>query len=279
MKNIDKAKHISCIDILRDYGFDPLDKQAGAYFFLSPWRNEKVPSLAVYANNRWIDYGEELRSKDAIDLYQRLHKTEFKETVSLLIGSDYKKLDKLDFKKEPGTIIHDTREIKDKSLSAYLKRRMIDLDVARKYCEEMDVEFGKKPGIVRKVISFKNDLGGYELRSFRHKASCSPKTITTIKGLNESLVFEGFFDFLSYLMWSRKDTLERTVVVLNGVGLWVVALSVFEVCDMNHLFLNNDAAGQKKTTEISNIVPSRDHSYRYKEYNDLNDFIRGIKHG
>jgi hypothetical protein len=49
-------------------------------------------------------------------------------------------------------------------------------------------------------LGFKNDSGGYELRSEFFKGSNSPKDITAFKNRGKKVAaFEGFFDFLSFI--------------------------------------------------------------------------------
>ena len=277
MTRLEKAKHKSCIDILLDSGYSPVDKQRGAYMFLSPWRNENVPSLCVYENNKWVDFGEDIRAKDSVDLYSRLHGTNFKKSLDKLLDEDFSNVEKLEFNKKPGITVRDVRKITNKSLEDYIKSRKICVDLARIYCKELDIEFARSPGKLRTVIGFKNNLGGYEVRSSFYKRSVSPKSITSIEGGIESLVFEGFFELLSYLMWIRKDSTDNSIIVLNSTSMWMIALNYMKDFNLNHLFLNNDESGQKKISEMSSLTKCIDHSNKYSEYNDLNDFLRGIK--
>lgn len=273
---LEEAKHVSCLEILQESGHDPVDKTGGEYFFYAPWRAEKLPSLIVYPNNKWSDFGEDKRAKDVIDLYSRLHGTSFHESIDRLIGVPREKVKSLEVDRKPKSKINSIQELSDPSLFGYLKKRKIEPSLAKIYCKEVHIEFFKKPGEVKRLIGFKNDLGGYELRSNWSKSSTSPKTITHLEGAGESVVFEGFFEFLSYLTWIRKETVSAGVIVLNGVGMWEIALKVMQNYH-NNLFLNNDKAGKEKTATFLEKSNSTDHSFRYEGYNDINDFIRNIK--
>ena len=60
------------------------------------------------------------------------------------------------------------------------------------------------------------------MRDKNFKGSFSPKDITTIKGVDGSkklLLFEGFIDFLSYLTYIKRVSLDSNIIVLNSVGL------------------------------------------------------------
>ena len=100
------------------------------------------------------------------------------------------------------------REISSFVLIRYLHKRRIPIDIAKKFCKEIDYElYGKN----YYAIGFKNDAGGYELRNEKFKASSSPKDITLIKNDAEKLaVFEGFFNFLSYQAIHQKQEQPNT---------------------------------------------------------------------
>jgi hypothetical protein len=88
-------------------------------------------------------------------------------------------------------------------LERYLIHRRISLDVANKYCNE--IIYGLN-GRQYYSIGFKNDAGGYELRNQYYKASSSPKDIKTFDiGSKEAVVFEGFFDFLSFISMNKNQ--------------------------------------------------------------------------
>ena len=88
---------------------------------------------------------------------------------------------------------------------SYLTGRGIDPAIARTYCREVRYTIGGKEYF---AVGFRNDAGGWELRSERFKGGSSPKHITTLdNGSDTAMAFEGFIDFLSYL--SLKGTRYR----------------------------------------------------------------------
>ena len=91
------------------------------------------------------------------------------------------------------------------ALVSYLTGRGIDPAIARTYCREVRYTIGGKEYF---AVGFRNDAGGWELRSARFKGGSSPKHITTLdNGSDMAMAFEGFIDFLSYL--SLKGTRYR----------------------------------------------------------------------
>ena len=67
--------------------------------------------------------------------------------------------------------------------------------------------------------------------------------------------------------------------VLNGVGEVKQLLPYMKGYDSIHCYLDNDDAGKTATKTIMKAYPDMtiDESYRYKGYNDLNDFLAGTK--
>jgi hypothetical protein len=65
-----------------------------------------------------------------------------------------------------------------------------------------------------------NDKGGYELNNKPDFKDCiAPKAITTFRNHASScLVFEGFWDFISYLTIQKIERTKHDVAVLNSVA-------------------------------------------------------------
>jgi hypothetical protein len=95
---------------------------------------------------------------------------------------------------ESKIIILEIRLIAEISLLKYLEKRHIPLNIAEKFCKETDfLIYGK----TKTVIGFRDNAGGYELRSPHFKGSSSPKEVTFFEYNKEQVnVFEGFFSFL-----------------------------------------------------------------------------------
>jgi hypothetical protein len=78
----------------------------------------------------------------------------------------------------------------------YLQQQDIPLDLAKPYYKEVICQLNGKENL---VIGFQNDGGGYKLRNPNFQGSNSPRGIITFHhGASEVVVFERFFDFLSY---------------------------------------------------------------------------------
>ena len=128
------------------------------------------------------------------------------------------------------------------------------------------------------AIGFRNDYGGWELRSERFKGCSTPKHITTIdNGSDKALAFEGFMDFLSYLTNKQNDSPTCNIAVLNAVANIQKVVPFLARHRSIYTFLDNDDAGRKALAEIERLCPQSkviDQSDFYRRHKDLNDYLR-----
>ncbi len=92
-------------------------------------------------------------------------------------------------------------------------------------------------------------------------------------------------DFLSYL--TLKQAGDDTVcidtpcdyLVMNSVNNLKKALEHLQVYEEIHCYLDNDLAGQKTEETIAGMYGGRvrNEAPCYREYKDLNDYLRGKK--
>ena len=160
------------------------------------------------------------------------------------------------------------------ALENYLDSRAIDFSIAKKFCREVHYSVGGRNYF---AIGFRNDYGGWELRSERFKGCSTPKHITTIdNGSDKALAFEGFMDFLSYLTIKRNDS-PCNIAVLNSVANVQKAVPFLARHRSIYTFLDNDDAGRKALAEIERLCPQSnvvDQSNFYRRHKDLNDYLR-----
>lgn len=278
MTKLEKAKEISCESILQESGYDLKNISGGKKFFLAPWRAEGEPSLVVFSNNKWKDFGSG-DNGDAIDLYERIYKVDTSSAINKMLDEEFQEFEQKQKEEdsEPGVIVETVQELTSSTLQAYLQsERKIDPDLARIYCKELHVRFpkGKYPNKVHKAIGFGNDRGGWEFRNNYLKLGTSPKYYTRIEnGFDECVVFEGWIDFLTLLMWTKRDSVDKDVFIYNSTSFLDISIPVLKGYSMNHLFLDNDDTGLRVAKTLKeNWVWSKDHSSRYSEWNDLNEW-------
>src|SRR6266545_2798601 len=108
-------------------------------------------------------------------------------------------------------------------LLRYLEKRKISRKIADQFCSEITYRLNDKKYY---AIGFSNNSGGYELRNEYIKGSSSPKDITFIdKGAKDPAVFEGFFNFLSYLaLYQNREKSIRNFLILNSTSFFEKSL-------------------------------------------------------
>lgn len=264
-REIEQAKTHSCSSYLQSIGISSDAKRSkGRYtFFHSPLRDEKTPSFVVNENkNTWFDYGIGIGG-DSISLVMKLENMSFVDAIHYLNNTTIACYQPKKEKSE--LIILRTLEIESVPLINYLESRMIDVEIARKFCRE--VHFSLK-GKTQYAIGFPNDGGGFELRNKFLKIASSPKDITTInEGSNTVNLFEGFIDFLSVASHFGINSLISTTVVLNSASMiGRVDLSSYK---KKYFWGDNDSTGDGVFNKVEDFVDMR---VLYKEYKDFNDF-------
>jgi len=140
-------------------------------------------------------------------------------------------------------------------LLAFLTERGIDLAAARAHCSEVHYRVAGKSYF---AIGFRNDAGGWELRNPQFKGSSAPKNITTFDRHGDTaLLFEGFFDLLSYLTLQHESDPTADTAVLNSVVNLPRALPFLARHTTIHAFLDNDEAGRLTLERLRSTLPVR----------------------
>lgn len=264
----------------KDYGY------YGMYF--CPFREDQNASFKVdYRQNVWYDFGINAGGS-IIDLVMKLENCCFYEAATCLekdIAGDGRDSfpfhrDNISYKRtnyEPGIAIRDIRGISHPKLIEWVNTRKIDLSLINLYCREVHYQVRDKMYF---SVGFRNDNGGYELSSPPNfKACIPPKAITTINnGHNTCLVFEGFWDFLSYLTLQKIEKTKYDVAILNSVANVQKAIIFLKEHKNIDAYLDNDEGGRKAIQKTkSSSFSVNDMSVRYAEYKDLNDCLCGKK--
>ena len=224
MTVIPYSNRISIRDFLAWRGIQPKYERNGYGMYLSPLREERTPSFKVdYVQNLWYDFGlgeggtlltlvMRLERCDSREAVRRLQNGEKGDTgiasISPGIGEPQGVGGALSVVR-PATVpalrILSDASLRHPALVGYLASRGIVPPVAAAFCREVRYEINGRAFF---AVGFRNDAGGWELRSARFKGGSSPKHITTLdNGSDMAMAFEGFIDFLSYL--SLKGTRYR----------------------------------------------------------------------
>ncbi len=279
--NCEQANQIDLVDYLNSMGFSPSKISGENYWYLSPLHLERTASFKVNKpGNIWYDHGIGKGGKlvDFVCLYLNCQIPEALQKISASsVTANFS------FHKQKAVVLQltvDDRAIHifsiknpiiDPTLIGYLKQRNIDSDVANEFCREIFYKSGENTFC---AIGFKNNSGGYELRSPSFKGSSSPKYVTWLDNKATSVaVFEGFFDFLSYRSIVGIQKSPTNILVLNSLSFFTRSLLLMEKHERIHLYLDNDKAGKECVTQAiqrSNKVV--DESNLYKGFKDLNEW-------
>ncbi len=271
--SLEEASKTDLVNYLSELGYQPTKIRGGNYWHLSPLRDEKIPSFKVNSKlNRWFDFGLS-KGGNIIDfgiLYFRCSAGDFLSQNNPRFFSHQPFIQTL--KKDIIESLEDTIEILHEkplfsyTLYRYLQQRKIPYEVAKTHCQEVSYEL---KGKVYFGIGFKNNSGGYEIRNAYVKLSSSPKDITTIKnGAKEVLVFEGFFDFLSFISIQKNSSeTDKDFVILNSVSFFEKARPFMENHVTIKLYLDRDVTGQNCSRHALTLSDKyHDESNLYKDY-------------
>ena len=270
--NCNEAKKIDIVKFLARNSILPAYTQGVNHWYNSPLRNEKNPSFKVDSNkNLWFDFGIG-EGGDIISFACLFYKVDYASALKLLTGDhSLHKIEKcIDGSK---LIVSEIKEISSIQLISYIKLRKLNIELARDYCKEVSFKLNGKNFY---AIGFKNDSNGFELRCQYFKGSSTPKDVTLIKNSSDKLlVFEGFIDFLSWFSCSLFFSGEHDFLILNTLSFLNRSKSILKGYNEVLLFLDNDDAGKKASSDLIEFDPIRgkDMSMQYSDYKDLNDFL------
>lgn len=271
---LESIKLISIREYLASMGILPVNTGERRGVFRSPFREEAHPSFSVdYGRNLWYDHGLG-RGGSIIDLVMRVENCDVGEAIRHLDQTDLPSVSPGAVRMaDPSIRIQYDVAVSHPSLIEYALSRCIRPSVLAKYCREVRYTmYGNR----RFAIGFRNDAGGWELRTSKCKMTSAPKDVSTVIGEDSgvALVFEGFFDFLTYAsMHDDGAPLPYNAMVLNSLAM-LRRGSVLGGYRELRLYLDNDDAGCDAARTIRERYPGAsvtDCSGTYEGYKDLNE--------
>ena len=289
-EDLSLTKRYSIVEYLERKGIKPVRRTPSYALYRSPLREETHPSFKVdIQKNLWIDYAEG-RGGSIIDLCMRMESSTLSEAIRRLgqnapaNGTYSSRNGFASNNTQPVMVANGARRLIEISdtlpphLQEYLAReRCIDLEKAMPFLKCITYEVR---GRCYQAIGFANLSSGYELRDNKtFKGTIAPKDITPIftdKIINQiqpTCVFEGFMDFLSFLL--MKEEVTSACLVLNSVSNTAKAIRYMNAQGISSIrtFLDNDDAGRKTVQEFVKVgFKVEDMSIHYKGFKDLNEF-------
>ncbi|WP_040625977.1 toprim domain-containing protein [Mucilaginibacter paludis] len=295
---LNRVRDMDMVSYLSKLGYEPVKVSGNDHWYLSPLRSESTASFKVNRlKNQWIDFGgrptpealakaqkynrkpPEFNGGTLVDFAMQHNNWTIRDLVTFYKGDalflDLK--NSSDFQVIPQEKEHKIKVLSEHLVSSYplvsyLKERRIAYEIYDRFCKEIRYEIG---GRNYYAIGFRNDLGGYEIRNSLVKLSSSPKGITTIdNGADEAAVFEGFFDFLSFMTINQgQDHKRLNYVILNSLSFFESARSFMEKHRETGLYLDQGTSGQSYTRYAMTLSSCyQDKSGLYKNYKDVNDW-------
>ncbi len=279
--NCEEVKEkLSIRTVLESFSLFPAKENRKTAFYFALDREEKIPSLSVdFVKNKAFDFGTG-KSYDVISIVQQMNRCSVSDAL--------KYLEKFDFSVQNNTQIEDADQVKNyqiikvneiqhPALIQYLKSRKVseqkDLVKEIEYMLNGKKYFG---------IGFFNNSGGVEIRSKYSKICLGKKDVTLIKNdlntSNEIVVFEGFFDYLTFKNLESAESSISDCLILNSTAMLFKVDDKLREYDKISLFLDNDDNGITiKQVIRKNLKNVEDCSLLYKDFKDLNEWFCATK--
>lgn len=286
---INKLKAVPITEYLASIGHYPEKETKSELRYCSPLREESTPSFFVNPDkNVFHDFGGE--KGDIIRLVGLINKCGFVESCENLQAwatgnlPDLSGPEQRKNKLPPGS-----REIQlikaiplqNTSLIRYAATRRIPFLLAAKYCKEVHYKNKEKKYY---ALGFESDKGGFELRNRINdkdfKSCISPKGITSfvVPGSTSVSVFEGFFDFLSALVYFNVQESKNSVIVLNSTSNLNSSMNILSGFRNIYTYLDNDKGGITAMQQLNNSGLSViDKSGIYSGSKDFSEMICKLK--
>lgn len=282
---------------------DPAKSRGEDYWYCSPLRKESEPSFHVRMGDKgfwyWKDFGNG-GGGSIIDLAMQLQSISRPgDALNWLRNWYLGNVDQIQItprpkmsRKEEGPTFSlgkvrdlQVENLYDQSLLHYCFERGIRPELASQYLKRVQFRNNRKKKNYY-AVGIENRAGGYDVRNAGFKGCIgSKKDITLITDTADSasiLIFEGMFDFLSYLQMSASQELHHPTIVLNSTELIGTAIQWLQnnqhqpnLFEQILTFMDNDATGKKATQRIMDAFKATNirietMNHLYKDHIDLN---------
>ena len=251
--------------------------QGKEYFF--GFLTQRTGSIAVDANaNVWYDHSAG-RGGDIIEAVQVFEDKSFTESIKRLSDSPPEKI--IIPKKKPVSapkiVVENVKEISHNALVKYIQERGLEPDEISQFAKEVH---WRNKGKRYFALGFPNESGGWVLRSsiFKGNILGGGISIQVLGQPKKIKIFEGWFDFLSYLKLSEATDFKAIILNSTANLSLMLMLDILKECETIDLYLDNDATGERCTNNFIRVAQL----YRYCLENGLDtdwDFkaLRGSK--
>jgi DNA primase len=242
--NCEEVKEkISIRTVLESFNLFPVKENRKTAFYFALDREEKIPSLSVdFVKNKAFDFGTG-KSYDVISIVQQMNQCSVSEALKYLekfVFSVQKKFQNEEAKLQKEYKILNVREIQHPALIQYLKSRKVYEQ--KELVKEIEYEVNEKKYF---GIGFFNNSGGVEIRNKYSKICLGKKDVTLMKSelnsFNEILIFEGFFDYLTFKNLEKTENSNSDYLILNSTAMFFKIEKLLNEYNKISMFLDNDS--------------------------------------
>ena len=275
--NCEEAKEkISIRMVLESFNLFPVKENRKTAFYFALDREEKIPSLSVdFVKNKAFDFGTG-KSYDVISIVQQMNQCSVSEALKYLETFDFSihnEFQNEGTKQYKEYKILNVREIQHPALVQYLKSRKVYEQ--KELVKEIEYELNGKKYF---GVGFFNNSGGVEIRNKYSKICLGKKDVTLLKNelnsFNEILIFEGFFDYLTFKNLEKNENSNSDYIILNSTSMLFKVEETLKKYDKISLFLDNDKNGNAtKKAILKKYENVEDCSLIYQKFKDLNEWF------
>ena len=275
--NCEEVKEkISIRMVLESVNLFPVKENRKTAFYFALDREEKIPSLSVdFVKNKAFDFGTG-KSYDVISIVQQMNQCSVSEALKYLETFDFSihnEFQNEGTKQYKEYKILNVREIQHPALVQYLKSRKVYEQ--KELVKEIEYELNGKKYF---GVGFFNNSGGVEIRNKYSKICLGKKDVTLLKNelnsFNEILIFEGFFDYLTFKNLEKNENSNSDYIILNSTSMLFKVEETLKKYDKISLFLDNDKNGNDtKKAILKKYENVEDCSLIYRGFKDLNEWF------
>ncbi|WP_426474838.1 toprim domain-containing protein [Chryseobacterium balustinum] len=272
----DVKRKVSIKMVLESFNLFPVKENRKTAFYFALDREEKIPSFFVdFVKNKAFDFGTG-KSYDVISIVQQINRCSVSEAIKYLEKFDFlvdksEEIEEIDQSKSYKVL--KVGAIKHPALIQYLKFRKVYEQ--KDFVKEIVYEINGKKYF---GIGFYNNSGGVEIRNKYSKICLGEKDVTMVKNTldksNEVIIFEGFFDYLTYKNLEKQENSNSDYLILNSTAMLFKVDEKLKEYDKISLFLDNDANGNHTKEIIHKKYGNVDDcSLLYAGFKDLNEWF------
>lgn len=280
--NAKTANSIPIQQYLEYRGIIPTKHFNGYLMYKSLTREEKTASMKVDTSlNLWVDFGASNSGGTLVDLVLSLNPKFSISDALNNISETIKEIDLRSFsfqkqeKKVPAIssieIIAVEPIIHNLKLCEYIKQREIDFMLANQFVKSVKYRYKEW---VFYAIGNRNEKG-WSLRSPKFKGCTAQSYSLYTNNSTKVCVFEGIFDFLSFITINHNTVMMSDYIILNSIVNINSCIEILRRYNDVQLYLDNDFSGRNTTKLIVEKIGKKtvtNNSSQYKLYKDFNEY-------